>query len=104
AQAPFAPQGRGFIDSVFGVPCPLLQGLSPPGYEPTVGKGEAGVSQPLPPRCRSGVSSPHLPACGSRTGRPQPKLPLVEESRGVLDHDDRGTCKTLPGSATQVDG
>src|SRR5579864_4066075 len=69
-----------------------------------VGKGEAGVGQPLPPRCRSGVSSPHLPACGSRTGRPQPKLPHYEESRGVLDHNDRGTYRTLPGSATQVGG
>ena len=70
----------------------------------SVGKGEARVSQPLPPRCRSGVNPPHLPACGSRTGRPQPKLPQGEESRGVLDHDDRGTGKTLPGSASQVGG
>jgi len=71
---------------------------------PSVGKGEAGVSRPPPPRCRSEVSSSHLPACGSRTGRPQPKLPRGEESRGVLDHEDLGAYKTLPGSATQADG
>ena len=75
-----------------------------PSFTMPVGKGEAGVCRPPPPRCRSEVNSSHLPACGSRTGRPQPKLPRVEELRGVLDHEDLGPYKTLPGSATQAGG